>query len=206
VEDVRASSVTEGAHPALYRPFVQTPDGTPLHLVIRTAGNPMALAAAVRNVVHRLDPNLPVASVRTMEAVVANATARPRMSSYLLAAFAALALFLAAIGLYGILSYVVVQRRGEIGVRVALGADRRAILRLFVGQGMRLTAAGVALGLVGALALTRLLRSLLYGVTTTDAVTFVAVPMLLVVVAVLASYLPANRATRLDPATTLRAQ
>ncbi|MPZ19142.1 MAG: FtsX-like permease family protein [Luteitalea sp.] len=206
VEDVRARNITDEPKSALYRPFVQVPDGTPLHLVIRTAGDPIALAGAVREEVHRLDPSLPVANVRTMEAVVADATARSRLSSYLLAAFAALALFLAAIGLYGILSHVVVQRRSEIGVRVALGADRRTILQLFVGQGMRLTAAGVALGLVGALALTHLLRSLLFGVTTTDAPTFVVVPLLLVAVAALACYLPASRAARLDPATTLRAQ
>jgi putative ABC transport system permease protein len=206
VENVRATSVTEEPRPALYRPFAQTPDGTPLHLVIRTAGDPIALAGAVRQEVQGLDPNLPVASVRTMEAVVADATARSRISSYLLAAFAALALFLAAIGLYGILSYVVVQRQSEVGIRAALGADRGTILRLFVGQGMRLAAAGVALGLAGALALTRLLRSLLFDVTTTDAMTFLAVPLLLVVVAALASYLPASRAARLDPATTLRTQ
>ncbi|MGH9162233.1 MAG: ADOP family duplicated permease [Vicinamibacteraceae bacterium] len=206
VQGVRARSVAEEPSPALYRPFAQVPDGSPLHLVIRTAGDPVGLAAAAREVVRRLDPNLPVAGVRTMEAVVADDTARSRLSSYLLAAFAALALFLATIGLYGILSYVVLQRRGEIGVRVALGADRGTILRLFIGQGMRLAGVGMTLGLVGALALTRLLRSLLYGVSTTDAMTFAAVPLLLVAVAVLASYVPASRAARLDPATTLRTQ
>ncbi|HEX7241021.1 MAG TPA: FtsX-like permease family protein, partial [Longimicrobiaceae bacterium] len=151
-------------------------------------------------------PGLPVASVRTMESVVGDATARSRMSSYLLGGFAALALLLAAVGLYGIISYGVAQRRGEIGVRVALGADRGSILRLIVGQGMTLTATGLGVGLVGAFALARLLRSLLFGVTTTDVATFVAVPVLLAAVALLASYLPANRAARVDPATALRAQ
>jgi putative ABC transport system permease protein len=138
--------------------------------------------------------------------VVAEATARPRLSSYLLGAFALVALLLAAIGLYGVISYGVAQRRGEIGVRVALGAARGDIVGLIVRQGMAVTAAGLVLGLAGALALSRLLRSLLFGVTTTDAVTFVAVPLLLVAVALLASYLPASRAARQDPVAALRTQ
>ena len=203
VADVRETSVTDEPAPALYRSLAQWPDGG-INVVIRTTGDPLALAGPARDVVRGLDPNLPVASVRTMNEVVGEATARSRMSSYLLAAFATLALVLAGIGLYGIISYAVTQRRGEIGVRVALGAERGNILRLIVRQGMVLTVAGLALGLLGSLALTRLLRSLLFGVTTTDPVTFLAVPLVLASVALLASYLPASRAARVDPAIALR--
>ncbi|HEV2147293.1 MAG TPA: ABC transporter permease [Longimicrobiaceae bacterium] len=205
VEDVRETSVAAEPAPALYRAFAQMPDAD-LVVMIRTAGDPLALAGAAREAIRRLDPDLPVASVRTMASVVAGATARPRLSSYLLGGFAAVALLMAAIGLYGVIAYGVAQRRGEIGVRVALGADRAAILGLIVRQGMALTAAGLAVGLIGALALSRLLRSLLYGVTTTDAATFLAVPLVLAAVALLASYLPASRAARTDPATALRLQ
>ncbi|MEW5927741.1 MAG: ABC transporter permease [Gemmatimonadota bacterium] len=205
VADVRETSLTDAPAPAFYRPFTQFPDGN-LNVVVRAAGDPAALAGAVRAQVRELDPNLPVASVQTMESVLADAAARQRLSSYLLAGFAGVALLLAAIGLYGIISYGVAQRRGEIGVRVALGADRRNILRLIVGQGMALTAAGLALGLVGAFALTRLLRSLLFGVTATDPATYLAVPLILAAVALAASWLPASRAARVDPATALRVQ
>jgi putative ABC transport system permease protein len=203
VDDVRETSVTDEPAAALYRPYTQWADAN-LNVVIRTGGDPAALAGPAREVVRRIDPNLPVASIRTMEEVVGEATARSRMSSYLLAAFATLALVLAGIGLYGIVSYAVTQRRGEIGVRVALGAERGNILRLIVRQGMVLTLAGLALGLVLSLALTRLLRSLLFGVTTTDPVTFLLVPLVLAAVALLASYVPASRAARVDPAIALR--
>lgn len=205
VEDVHETSLTDAPAPAFYLPLPQLPDGN-LNVIIRTAGDPMALAGAARAEVEKLDPNLPVASIRSMESVVSDASARSRLSSYLLAGFAASALLLAAIGLYGIISYSVAQRRGEIGVRVALGADRGRILRLVVGQGMLLTGAGLALGLAGAFVLTRLLRSLLFGVTTTDPVIFAAVPLVLVAVALAASYLPADRAARVDPASALRAE
>lgn len=205
VEDIRAMSVTEEPRPAYYRTFDQWTDPN-VHVLIRTVGDPMALAGPARDAVGQIDPDLPVASVRTMTDVFGEATARSRMSSYLLAAFAGLALLLAAIGLYGVVSYGVAQRRGEIGVRVALGADGGRIVRLVVKQGMILTTAGLAIGLLGAFVLTRLLQSLLFGVTTTDATTFVAVPMLLAAVALLASYLPASRAAKLDAATALRSQ
>ena len=205
VRNVHEMSLTEKPATAFYRPFAQFPQGN-LNVLIRTTGDPLALASAARAKVRELDPNLPVASVRTMESVIADATARSRMSSYLLAGFAGLALLLAAIGLYGVIAYGVAQRRGEIGVRVALGADRNKILRLIVSQGMRLTVVGLVVGLVGAFALSRLLRSLLFGVAATDLATFVLVPLLLGGVALLASYLPASRAAQVDPAIALRAQ
>jgi putative ABC transport system permease protein len=205
VADVRETSITDEPAQALYRTFTQWP-GPTVNLVIRTSGDPMAIARAAQDQVHRIDPDLPVAGVRSMESVVAEATARPRMSSYLLGGFAGMALLLAAIGLYGVISYGVAQRRGEIGVRMALGAHRGAITGLIVRQGMVLTAAGLVVGLVGAFALTRLLRSLLFGVTAVDPITFLAVPLVLAAAALLASYLPANRAARTDPAVVLRAQ
>ena len=205
VADVRETSITEKPAQALYRSFSQWPNPT-LNVVMRTSGDPLAVARAAQDQIHRLDPNLPVASVRTMESVVAEATARPRMSSYLLGGFAGMALLLAAIGLYGVISYGVAQRRGEIGVRMALGAGRGTILGLIVRQGMVLTAVGLVVGLAGAFALTRLLSSLLFGITAVDPVTFLAVPLVLAAAALLASYLPANRAARTDPAVVLRAQ
>lgn len=205
VADVHETSITDKPAQAVYRNYPQWP-GSTLNVLLRTTGDPMALARAAQDQVHRIDPNLPVASVRTMESVVSEATARPRLSSYLLAGFAGMALLLAAIGLYGVISYGVVQRRGEIGVRVALGANRGSILGLIVKQGMLLTAVGLVVGLVGAFALTRLLRSLLFGVTTSDPVTFLAVPLVLAAAALLASYLPANRAARTDPAIALRSE
>jgi putative ABC transport system permease protein len=203
VDDVRETSMTQDPAPALYRDFSQWTDAG-LHVVIRSSGDPLALAAPAREAVRRLDPDLPVASVRTMEEVVAGATARSRLTGYLLSGFAALALLLAAVGLYGVVSYMVTQRRTEIGVRVALGASRGDILRLVVRQGMTLTLLGVALGLLGALALSRLLQALLFGVTSTDPLTFVAVPTVLAAVALLATYLPADRAARSDPISALR--
>ena len=203
VQDVRETSVTTEPAAALYRSFAQWGDRS-LNVIVRTDGDPMALAGAVREPIRQLDPNLPVASIRPMDAVVADATARSRISSHLLATFAALALLLAAIGLYGIITNGVTQRRGEIGVRVALGASRWVILRQVVGEGMVLTGIGLALGLLGAFAFTRLLQSLLFGVTATDSITFVAVAVLLGGVALVASYLPASRAARVDPADVLR--
>jgi predicted permease len=205
VKDVHETSLTEAPAAAFYVPLTQFPAGN-LNVIIRTTGDPMALAGAARAKVRALDPDLPIASVRTMESVVSAAAARSRMRSYLLGGLAGLALLLAAIGLYGIISYGVTQRRGEIGVRMALGADRAEILRLVVGQGMALTAAGLVLGVAGGLALSRLLRSLLYGVTATDPVTFVAVVLTLGAVSLLASWLPARRAARVDPVIALRAQ
>jgi putative ABC transport system permease protein len=205
VEDVHEMSLTDKPATAFYRPFSQFPDGN-LNVLIRTTDDPLAVAGAARAQVRELDPNLPIASVRTMESVVSEAAARSRLSSHLLVGLAAIALLLAAIGLYGIISYGVTQRRGEIGVRVALGADHGDILRLIVKQGMILTAAGLAIGLAGALVLTRVLRSLLFGVTTTDPLTFGAVALIVAGVALLASWIPARRAARVDPMVALRAE
>jgi putative ABC transport system permease protein len=175
-------------------------------VVARTTGDPMSIAGAVRNEVRQLDPTLPVANVRPMSEVVAAALATPRLTGFLLAAFAAIALALAAVGIYGVLAYLVSQRTQEIGVRLAIGADRSQVLAMILRQGMTLSVAGIAIGLAAALLLTRLMQSLLYQVRPADPVTFVAVPLILLVVALVASYVPALRATRVSPLIALRTQ
>ncbi len=173
-------------------------------LVVRTEGDPASLGPAAVREIQAVDREQPVSDVRTMEGWLAESTARTRFGTLLLGAFACAALVLAAVGIYGVLSYSVAQRRNEIGVRMALGAQARDVLRLVVGQGMRLVLVGVALGLAGALALTRLMSGLLYGVEATDPATFAANALLLAAVSLAACYIPARRATRVDPATALR--
>jgi putative ABC transport system permease protein len=173
---------------------------------LRTDGDPARLAGPLRTAVRGIDPNVPVAAVRPMTAVVAGALATPRLAGAVLAVFAALALVLSAVGLFGVLNYLVSQRRVEIGLRLALGADPGHILRQVLGSGLRLSLVGGLLGTVGAFALARLLGSLLHGVRAHDPVTFTVVPATLLLVAMLAGLIPAWRATRVDPSATLRAE
>jgi predicted permease len=175
-------------------------------IVIRTTGDPMALAGPVRAEVRGLDPTVPVANVRPMTEVVAAALATPRLTGFLLGTFAAIALVLAAVGIYGVLAYLVSRRTHEIGIRLAIGADRSQVLRLILGHGLRLTAAGLMMGLAGAFALARLMQSVLYDVRPTDPATYAAVILVLVGAAMLASLLPALRAVRVDPVTALRSE
>jgi putative ABC transport system permease protein len=175
-------------------------------LVLWTAGDPAAVAAPVRAAGRGIDPEMPISGLAAMGDLVARSVAQPRFVLSLLAVFALAALALAAIGVYGIVSYGVTQRTAEIGLRVALGADRRDVIRLVVGGGLRLALAGTALGVVGALAVTRAMATLLFGVTATDPVTFAATAAALAVVAGLASLAPAFRATRIDPVEALRAE
>jgi putative ABC transport system permease protein len=156
--------------------------------------------------VHRTDPDLPVYRVRTLEEVVAASLADQRFNATLLGLFALLALVLASVGVYGVISYSVTRRTHEMGLRMALGAERREVRRLVVIQGMRVVGLGVVLGLAGALATARFLEGLLYGVATTDPVTLVVVPAVLLLVALLATVLPAVRATRVDPVVALRSE
>jgi putative ABC transport system permease protein len=174
-------------------------------IVVRADAQPLALLPAVRAQVAALDPALPVSDVRTMESVAAAALAQPRFLALLLGAFAALALTLAAVGTYGVIGYLAARRTHEIGVRMALGARGEAVLRMVLGEAVALGAAGVAAGVLGAALLTRLLASQLYAVRALDPLTFVAVPALLLGVALLAAWLPARRAAATQPGVALRA-
>jgi putative ABC transport system permease protein len=175
-----------------------------LSVVMRTAGDPSLETSALRSALAEIDPNQPLVKVRTMEENMATTVAQPRFRTWLIGILAMLALVLAAVGVYGVMSYTVTQRTSEIGVRVALGAQPRDVFRIIVGQGLRLALFGVGVGLVAALVLTRLLQSFLFGISAYDPLTFIAVSLLLTLVAVAASYFPARRATRVDPMIALR--
>ncbi|MFN0112455.1 MAG: ABC transporter permease, partial [Blastocatellia bacterium] len=193
-----------------YVPFAQAPPAPVVlntgTLLLRTSGAPSALTHAARQQVLALDPDQPVAKLATMDALITDSMKPQRFNTLLMGIFAALALMLAAVGLYGVLAYTVVQRTHEIGIRLALGAPARAIIKLVLGQGMRLTLYGIALGLAGAFGLTRLLEHLLFGVSKTDPLTFVGIALLLLVVAALACWIPARRATKVDPMIALRSE
>jgi predicted permease len=189
--------------PDIYLSLFQQPTDS-LGLVVRSKSDAAGLAAAVRHEVQSLDPNLPLYSIETMEQLLSGQTAGARFSAVILLFFALLALVLAVAGIYGVMAYSVTQRTHEIAIRMALGAQARDVLRLVVGQGMLLALIGVGLGLVAAFALTRLMSSLLYGVSATDPATFIFIPLLLASVALLASYIPARRATKVDPMEALR--
>lgn len=203
--DVRQMGVDEPVKPEMYFPYQQSiePFYTPRDLVIRTSVDPLSLVAAARNEIHQVDPDQPISNVRTMAQVLGEETSSRRLGMTLLTVFAGLALLLATLGIYGVLAYFVVQHTQEIGVRMALGAQRSDILKLVLKKGMALALLGVAIGLIGAFALTRLMASLLYGVGSADPLTYASIAILLTVVAFLACYLPARRATKVDPMTAL---
>ena len=210
VGDVRQMGLDAPVKAEMYFPYAQV-DGqpwfAPRDLVVRsTAADPMTLAPAVREAVHAVDPEQAVANVRTFDEILDEEVVQRRLGASLVAAFAALALLLASLGVYGVLSYFVAQHTSEIGVRVALGASRRDIFSLVLGKGLGLAVAGVALGLVGALALTRLVSSLLYGVGAADPATFAGAAGLLASLALLACYLPARRAMKVDPMVAIRCE
>ena len=175
-------------------------------LVIRTTGDPMQVAGPVRNEIRSMDATLPVANIRPMSEVVATALATPRLTGFLMGTFAAIALTLAAVGIYGVLSYLVARRTHEIGIRLAVGADRTQVLALILKQGMTLAGSGIIVGVIAAFLLTQLMQSLLYEVRPSDPWTFVTVSLALVGVALLASALPAFRATRVSPLIALRTE
>ena len=172
--------------------------------VARTTGDPAAVADDIVRAVHEVDPTIPIYDIRTMQNRMQDSLARQRFSTVMLGAFALFALILASVGVYGVMSYLVTQGTHDIGVRMALGAQRSSIVRMVVRHGAELTAAGIVLGLIGAAALTRVMASLLFGVSTTDLATFSVVPLILGAIALLASCLPALRATRVDPVVALR--
>jgi putative ABC transport system permease protein len=214
VADVREGGLKQDPAPVMYVPVGQVPDGMmrlanavlPTNWVVRTAGPGAGatVGAAIQREFLAVDSGLPVTKIRTMERVVAEGVAREDFNALLIGIFAAMALLLAAVGIYGVMSYAVEQRTREIGIRMALGADRRETLAMIVGQAMRLVVAGIAIGLGAAFGLTRLLSSLLFGVKPTDPVTFVVVPLFLALVALAATWVPARRATRVDPVVALR--
>jgi putative ABC transport system permease protein len=213
VADERHHGVTGIVREKFFIPHNQWPvataDGDPIRhvfVVARTIGDPLSLAGAVRNEVRQMDASVPVASVRSMNDVVATALATPRLNGFLLGAFAAIALALAAVGIYGVLAYLVSQRTQEFGIRLALGADRSQLLAMVLQQGLVLAAAGIVLGLIGAFALTRLMQSVLYEVRPNDPGTFLAVTGAMLIVALAASFLPARRATKVSPMITLGSQ
>jgi putative ABC transport system permease protein len=205
VGNVRHGALRAAAEPEIYFANGQIPWGS-LSYTLRTAADPMAVAAAVRTAVHELDGTLAVAQLRPLAEVVATSVATDRFMTLLLTAFSAIALLLAAIGLFGVISYGVAQRRREIGVRMAVGASRADVLRLIVTSAMKLAGGGVLVGLVAALALGRLMRTLLFGVGPFDALTFISGGAVLLAAALLASMLPALRAARTPPATVLNSE
>jgi putative ABC transport system permease protein len=206
VGDVKYNGLADEIQPAYYQPLAQAPSSA-ISIILKTeTADPLSLTAAARDVVKSVDNELPLAYVSTMEQRLALAAAQPRFRATLIALFAALALVLACVGVYGVISYSVANRTPEIGVRVALGAQSRDVLRLVLRQGMALTLAGVGCGLLASLALTRLMRKLLFGVSATDPLTFIVISLLLIAVALAACWIPAQRATKVDPIVALRCE
>jgi putative ABC transport system permease protein len=203
VGDVRQYGLTSAPGPEVYVPLAQSPLGS-MNIVVRTAVDPLTLVGTIRQEMGEMDKNLPFYGVKTFNQYLGEGFAQPRFLTLLLGLFAGLALALAAVGVYGLVSYSASRRAREIGIRLALGAERRDVLRLVVGQGLKLTLMGVVIGTVSALALTRFLSSLLYGVKPTDLPAFLAVTLVLIAVALVANYIPARRATRVDPIVALR--
>jgi len=203
VADVQDDDLDGTVDPTSYLPYSQNANRT-MNLIIRGTQDPTQLVSAVRNEVRALDPALPVSNVKTVVQMIGERISPKRLMTYVLAVFALSALLLASVGIYGVMSYAVTQRTREIGIRMALGARASDVLKLVLKNGMSLALIGVAIGLAGAFALTRLLANLLFQVTPTDSVTFVGVAMSLIVVALLACYIPARRATKVDPLVALR--
>ena len=203
VGNIRQESLTDEAIPELYLPFAQMPMNG-MTVMVRTSSDPLALVGAVRNEVLAIDKNQPIYDVKTLAQRVNEAVAVSRSLMLLFSAFALLALVLGAVGIYGIVSYSVTQRTHEIGIRMALGARAGNVLSLIMKNGLTLVLTGIAIGIAGALALTRFLTTLLFGVTPTDSVTFVVVSVVFFVIAMIASLIPALRATRVDPLVALR--
>jgi putative ABC transport system permease protein len=203
VGDVRDVALSEKPGPMMYVPFAQAPlyGG---EVVVRSSLGASSVAAAIRQAVHSIDKDLPVTDVASFPDALGQSISKERFRTFLLGSFSAIALVLAAVGIFGVISYSASQRSHEIGIRMALGAQRRNILRLIVGQGAKLALFGLGVGVVAAVLLTRLMANLLYGVSATDPLTVGAVAIVLLGVAVTACYIPARRASRVDPMVALR--
>jgi putative ABC transport system permease protein len=205
VANVRSVELREEPNPELY--FSAQQDLWPaMSLVIRSTIEPSSLSASVRQAVNEVDRSVPVADVKTMDHVVSESITQPRFNLFLLGLFGAVAMVLSAAGIYGVTAYTVTQRTHELGIRIALGAQVGDVLKMILGQGMAVIGVGLVVGLAAAFALTRLLRTLLFGVGENDPLTFVAITAILVLVALIACYIPARRATKVDPLTSLRAE
>jgi ABC-type antimicrobial peptide transport system permease subunit len=207
VADIRQRGLDQDVKPMIYVPFQQDHSGLLrfVAFVARTA-TPASTVEGIRAEIRRVAPDLPIQSTVTMDEAVAASVAQPRFRTVLLALFAVTAMLIATCGLYGLMAYAVTQRRREIGVRMALGADRRDVLRLVLMRALRIVLAGVVIGLAGAVGVTRVLQRFLFGVTPTDPIAFTAVTLLLMAVGLMAAWLPARRATRIDPCAALRAE
>jgi putative ABC transport system permease protein len=205
VNDVKLDGVTRETPLQVYLPFAQAPSASPA-FVVRSDVSAASLTQSIKAVFHELEPNLPVYGAQTMEVVMGDGVARERVSMVILGVFAGIALLLASVGLYGVISHAVTERSREIGVRIALGANRRQVIGLFVRQGLVTTIAGIAIGIGGALLLTRYIKTLLFHVTPTDPTTFATVVVTLAVVALVACYLPARRAASVNPIVALRSE
>ncbi len=205
VKDSKFTAIHEEPVPEMYAPYFQgfTPE---MSIVVRAASDPMSLAGAIRNEVLAVDKDQPIAQIQTMADRISSSVARPRYNATLLSLFALLALILAAVGIYGVISYTVSQRTHEIGIRIALGAQQRDVHKLVIGHGMLLALIGAVTGLGAAFALTRVMSTLLFGVSATDPATFVVITLLLTTVALLACWIPSRRATKVDPMVALRCE
>jgi len=206
VADTRDAGLGSDPLPTVYIPLAVMPTAPSMSFVIRTIGDPTSLVAASRAVIRTADPAIPVRNVKTLDEVVSAAVAPARWSTMLLGVFAGVAVVMAVLGVFGVLSFIVTQRTRELGIRIALGASSTSVRRLVVGRGLVLVFGGLGLGVMGAFALTRFMSTLLYGVTPTDPLTFSGVAAVLLAAAAVASYLPARRATRVDPIIALRAE
>ncbi|HEY4133344.1 MAG TPA: ABC transporter permease [Gemmatimonadaceae bacterium] len=205
VADVKQATLKEAPSPATYLPHGTFPQDE-MSFIVRSNADVATLTAAIRKRMAEIDPDMPIYEMETMAQAISGSVAQPRFYMGLLSGFAGLALLLAALGIYGVISYGVNQRVRELGIRIALGASNESILKLILGQGLVLVGSGLVIGIIGALLLTRLLTSMLYGVTPTDAPTLLIVPVTLAATALLASYLPARRAARVDPVTAMRSE
>jgi putative ABC transport system permease protein len=200
---VKSAGLQASAEPTYYLSATQSPLSD-MTLLVRTTSEPTSIVPALRQAVLTIDPNQPISNISTMEKIVSNSIAQPRLNMLLMGLFGALALILATVGIYGLLSYAVTQRTQEMGIRMALGAQVADVLKLVLRQGMTLALIGEVIGLLGAFALTRVMQRLLFGVTPTDVSIFVVVVGILTTTALLACYLPARRAAKVDPLVALR--
>jgi putative ABC transport system permease protein len=206
VEDVKYAGLNEKVDFGIYTPFQQNLWWRSMFLTVKTKGDPLAMANSIRNEVWKIDGDLPVSQIKTMNQLVSESVSTPRTYTMLLGLFGAVAMLLATVGIYGVMSYTVSQRTREIGVRMAMGARRIDVLTMVVKQGMKLSVIGIAIGSIASLAFSWVMSSLLFEVSTTDPLTFVAIAALLTTVALVACYIPAYRATKVDPLAALRSE